>query len=178
MSFSETNLIIIIKGAPATGKSQVAKELSKYFPKGVRLEVDTLRSMIISVDWTNQTEHINILNISTKLISEFNNLGFKPIIIIDTFSGDKINSYYDKLKTENNKWRVCVFGLFSNETVLRNRLEMRTDDKFKDFLISKKLNEDTLKHKHKEEYQIDTTNLESKETAKIIYEKILIKKEE
>jgi tRNA A37 N6-isopentenylltransferase MiaA len=171
MNAAETD-IIIIKGAPASGKSQTAKELSKFFPKGVRMEVDNLRSMVISVDWTNQTEHINILNISTKLIFEFFNLGFKPVIIIDTFSGDKIDSYYEKLKELNNKWIIGVFGLFLAESELKNRLDERTDEKFKDFSISKKLNEDIINFKHKEEYQIDTTNLEPKDTAKIIFEKL------
>ena len=172
MSLPETD-IIIIKGAPATGKSQTAKELANYFVKGVRLEVDNLRSMVISVDWTNQTEHINILEISTKLTSEFYNMGFKPIIIVETFSGNKIHSFYESLKTINPIWTIGIFGLFSSEIELQNRLQMRKDDKFKDFLITRKLNEDTIKFKHQFEYQIDTTDLKSEETAKIIYDKLL-----
>jgi predicted PilT family ATPase len=35
--------IIIIRGAPGSGKSQTAKSLSKYYPKGERLEVDSIR---------------------------------------------------------------------------------------------------------------------------------------
>ena len=166
--------IIIIKGAPASGKSQTAKELAKYFPKGVRIELDNLRSMVISVDWTNQTEHVNILNLSTKLSFEFYNLGFKPIIIVDTFSGDKLDSYYEKLRALNNKWSISIFGLFSDETTIKKRLEMRSTDKFKDFSIAKKINEDILKFKHDKEFQIDTSNLESKDTAKIIYDRLLL----
>lgn len=167
--------IIIIKGAPASGKSLTAKELTKLFPKGVRIEIDTLRSMVISVDWTNQTEHINILNASTRLSYDFYKMGYKPVIIIDTFSGDKINSYYENLKSLKKDWNIAIFGLFIDENEIKKRLELRTDDKFKDLIISEKLNEDTLKFKHKQEFQIDTTDLESKDTAKIIYE-ILMKK--
>lgn len=165
--------IIIIKGAPASGKSQAAKELAKYFPKGVRIEVDNLRSMVISVDWINQEEHINILNLSSKLSYEFYNLGFEPIIIVDTFSGDKLDSYYKKLRTLNDTWSISLFGLFSDEATLKKRLESRSNDKFKDFKIAKKINEDVLNSKHEKEFQIDTSNLESKETAKIIYDNLL-----
>lgn len=172
MSFTNTD-IIIIKGAPASGKSQTAKELSKYFPEGVRMEVDKLRSFVISVDWTNQIEHFKILNLSANLALEFINLGFKPIIIIDTFSGDKLNSYYEKLKTLNTSWLIRPFGLYTTEQELKNRLEKRSRDQFINFTITKKLNEDTLKYRHDKEYQIDTTNLESKETAKIIYEEVM-----
>ena len=63
--------IIIIRGAPGSGKSQTAKSLSQVFPKGVRLEVDTIRQMVISVDWKNQQEHIDMLQASTKLVYEF-----------------------------------------------------------------------------------------------------------
>ena len=76
--------IIIIKGAPASGKSHTAKSLSKHFPKGARIEVDNLRNMVISVDWKNQTEHINILNLSANLVNEYLQLGFKPVIVVDT----------------------------------------------------------------------------------------------
>lgn len=165
--------IIIIKGAPTSGKSQTAKDLSKYFPKGVRLEVDNLRSMVISVDWTNQTEHIKILELSSSLITGFFELGFKPIIIIDTFSGDKINSYYEQIKRINGDWTISIFGLYTSEIELLNRLNKRTDDKFRDYSIAKQINEDTLKYKHHKEFQIDTTNLKSSDTAKIIYEKLL-----
>ncbi|NOZ47170.1 MAG: hypothetical protein GXO79_10370 [Chlorobi bacterium] len=167
--------VIIIKGAPASGKSLTAKELTKFFPKGVRIEIDTLRSMVISVDWTNQTEHISILNVSTRLSYDFYKMGYKPVIIIDTFSGDKINSYYENLKSLKKDWNIAIFGFFIDENEIEKRLELRTDDKFKDLIISKKLNEDTLKFKHKQEFQIDTTDLKSKDTAKIIYEILMNK---
>jgi len=164
--------IIIIKGAPASGKSTTAKELAKFFPKGVRLEVDNLRSMVISINWTDQEEHINILKMSTKLIHDFYDLTYKPIIVVDTFSGDKINSYYDKLKSLNENWRISIYGLYLTEFELQKRLDIRSSDKFKDFEICEKLNTDTVKFKHKGEVLIDTTNLTAKESAKMIYENI------
>ena len=164
--------IIIIKGAPATGKSQTAKELATYFPTGVRMEVDNLRSMVISVDWTNQDEHKSILEISTGLVADFLSAGFKPVIVVDTFSGDKLNSYYGKLREINQEWKIALFGLYTDEDVLKSRLEMRAENKFKDYLIAAKLNGDTKKYKHNEEFQIDTSSLQSAETAKIIYERL------
>ncbi len=165
-----TTDIIIMKGAPATGKTQTAKELAKLFPRGVRIEIDNLRSMVISVDWINQDEHIRILNISTQLVKEFSDLNYKPIIIVDTFSGDKINAYYDKLKLLNKDWQISVFGLYASDNEIAKRLDLRSDDKFKDFEICKKLNNDTVIFRHKKEVQLDTSNLTAKETASIIYE--------
>ena len=46
--------LIVLKGAPGVGKSTVAKLLAVRFPASVRLEIDTLRQMVVSDDWTNQ----------------------------------------------------------------------------------------------------------------------------
>lgn len=164
--------IVIIKGTPASGKSTTAKELAKYFPNGVRLEIDNLRSMVISANWTDQEEHISILNLSTNLIKDFLDLNYKPIIVVDTFSGDKINSFVEKLKSLNQNWMISIYGLNVNEYELKKRLDNRPDDKFKDFEICRKLNDDTLKFKHENEMQIETTGLTAKETSKWIYESL------
>jgi tRNA A37 N6-isopentenylltransferase MiaA len=164
--------LILIKGAPATGKSQSAKELALYYPAGIRMEVDNLRSMVISVDWTNQEQHISILGISLKLVLEYLKSGFKPIIVVDTFSGDKINSYYGQLKLLAPELNITIFGLYASELKLKQRLDERSAEKFKDYEITKKINEDTLRYQHELEYQIDTSELNAKETAGIIYREI------
>lgn len=161
--------IIIIKGCPASGKSQTAKCLTQFFPKGVRLEIDTLRQMVISVDWKNQTEHINLLQVSIGLVHDFLKLGFSPVIIIDTFSGDKINTYLNKLYQLDNNFSIKLFGLFTSDKELRNRLRIRSIDKFRDFEICKRLNDDVIKIKHAMEFQIDTTGLSAAKTAELIF---------
>ena len=160
--------IIIIRGAPASGKSQTAKSLSQYFHKGVRLEVDTLRQMVISVDWTNQQEHINMLQVSTRLVYDFLKLGFSPVIVVDTFSGDKINKYLDNLYQLDKTLLIKMFALYVTEDELKRRLELRTNEEFRDFGICKRLNEDVLKIKYDTEFQIDTTGLLPTQTAEII----------
>ncbi len=165
----DTTDIIIVRGAPGSGKSQTAKSLSQFFPKGVRLEVDTIRQMVISVDWKNQQEHISMLQVSTKLVFEFLRFGFSPVIVVDTFSGDKINRYLETLYEHSENLSVKIFGLYTTDEELKKRLDLRTDAEFKDFSICKRLNEDVLKWKLDREFQINTTGLSSLETAKKIY---------
>ena len=164
--------IIILRGAPASGKSQSAKSLATFFPKGVRVEVDNLRNMVISPDWKNQSEHINILSLSTKVVTEFLQLGFKPIIIVDTFSGDKINKYLEELRQLIPELSIKIFGLHASEEELIKRIESRESWEFRDVNICLRLNGDVLKFKHDSEYQINTTGLLPLDTAKIIYEQI------
>jgi len=136
---SEKIDIIILRGAPASGKSQTAKCLSQYFPKGVKLEVDTLRQMAISVDWKNQEEHINMLQISTRLVYDFFKSGFNPIIVVDTFSGDKINKYFDSLYQFDKMLSIKLFGLYVTDNELKKRLALRSNGEFRDYGICKKL---------------------------------------
>ena len=137
--------IIIIRGAPGSGKTQTSKAISQFFPKGVRIEVDSIRQMVISVDWQNQQEHIDMLQVSVKLVIEFLQLGFNPIIVVDTFSGDKINGFLNSLYENNENLRIKIFGLYTTDEELNRRLEMRTSAQFKDFPICKKLNDDVLR---------------------------------
>lgn len=173
---SEVPDIIIIKGAPGSGKSETAKALSKHYPKGARMEVDTLRNMVISVDWKKQQEHIDILQASTKLVMEFLMLEFRPVIVIDTFSGDKIKAYLKAIKESNDQLSILIFGLYVSESELKKRLEKRTGDEFRDFPICKRLNEDTQKWKHEEEVLIDTTGLMPEQTAARIFDVCKAKK--
>lgn len=161
--------IIIIRGTPGSGKSETAKSLSKYFPKGVRIEVDTIRNMVISVDWKNQQEHIDMLQASTKLVFEFLRLGFSPAIVIDTFSGDKINRYLETLYQHDENLSIKIIGLYTTDEELKRRLDLRTSAEFKDFPICKRLNDDVLKWKHDSEFQINTTGLSPTQTAEKIY---------
>jgi len=164
--------IIIIRGAPGSGKSQTAKNLSKFFPKGVRMEVDTIRQMVISVDWKNQQEHIDMLQASTKLVFEFLQFGFSPVIVVDTFSGDKINKYLLSLNQFDENLSIKIFGLFTTDDELKRRLEGRTNGEFRDFGICKRINDEVLKVKYDTEFQVDTTGLSPMQTAETIYGQI------
>ncbi len=164
--------IIIIRGAPGSGKSQTAKSLTPFFPKGARLEVDIIRQMVISVDWKNQQEHIDMLHASTKLVFEFLEFAYTPVIVVDTFSGDKINRYLDTLYKLDEKLSIKIFGLYTTDEELKRRLNLRTSSEFKDFPICKRLNDDVLKWKHESEFQINTTGLLPTQTAAIIYRQI------
>ena len=164
--------VVIIRGAPGAGKSQAAKALTSFFPRGAKVEVDILRKMVISVDWKNQQEHINLLQVAARLTHDFLNLGFRPVIVVDTFSGDKVNRFVDTLRQLNGSLAIKMVGLYASNEVLRTRLEARPLDEYKDFGISKKLNEDVLKVKPLNECQIDTSGLSPRQTAEEIHQRL------
>lgn len=160
--------VIIIRGAPGVGKSEAARGLARHFPGGTRIEVDNLRSMINSVRWTDQQEHKNLLQVAARLTGDLLALGFIPAIVVDSFSGDKVDAYLDTLRQLNPAVGVWLFGLYATEAALQSRLEGRRDDQFKDFAIARKINADLSRFRHLDEVQIDTSILTQHEVVETI----------
>lgn len=152
--------VIILRGAPGVGKSTLAKELAKRFPKGVRLEVDTLRSMVISVDWTNQQEHKDLLQVAALLTCQFLGLGFKPVLVVDTFSGNKVQAFQDAVNVGSPGVKTEVFALHAAPEALAARLMARPPGLFKDEAVSRKLNSDVRKIIRNGDILIDTTDVD------------------
>lgn len=169
--------VIIIRGAPGAGKTEVSKALATYFPDGARIEVDSLRKMVISVKWTNQNEHINMLGVTARLARDFLSLGICPVIIVDTFSGDKLHKFIDDVRSHSPDAELNLFGLFVNHKVLAERLNERDATMFKDFSISDVINNETVKNKHPIETQFDTTASSSLSIAQRIYKIIYQQRE-
>lgn len=160
--------VIVIRGAPAVGKSVTAKCLAARLGSGVRLEVDTLRAMVIPVDWTNQAEHIGVLSLASGLVSGFLGLGHRPIIVVDTFSGDKLARFLSELQALRGGIDVRACALVATADVLRARVEHRPPDQFTDIAICEKLNANTVRHLQPGERLIDNSFLTPEETATMI----------
>lgn len=160
--------VIVIRGAPGSGKSQTAKCLAARLGRGARVEVDTLRAMLIDVNWTDQAEHIGVLSLSTHVVAGFLKIGRRPVIVVDTFSGDKLERFLTELRTLQSGVDVRVFALVTAPAVLRARVENRPADGFKDVGICSKLNADVVKHRRPDEQLIDNSALTPDEIVDLI----------
>jgi broad-specificity NMP kinase len=151
--------LILLKGAPGVGKSTAAKLLAHQFPSGVRVEVDTLRQMVIAVDWTNQAEHRKLLTLSAQLAAGFLRSGFSPVILVDTFSGDKIDGFLTEFHAQCPSKRVCVVVLHAADDVLRERVSNREEGAFRDIGISMRINHESVRDARPHELVLDTSTL-------------------
>ena len=157
--------VIIIRGAPGAGKTELGKALAKQCPRGAKVEVDALRKMVVGVNWTDQAEHIKLLGLAAGTVAEFARLGFRPVIVIDTFSGDKVDGFLASLRHISPALVLKLYALHLSDEVLAKRLASRPDGLFKDLAISKKLNADVLKIRRPEEIQIDGSELSAAQLA-------------
>ena len=160
--------LILLKGAPGVGKSTAAKLLARHFPSGVRIEVDALRGMVIGVNWTDQVEHRSLLTLAAQLAAGFLRSGFSPVILIDTFSGDKINGFLSAFRAECLESRVFVGVLHASDDVLRQRVLAREADGFRDLPIVMRINLESVRDAMPFETLIDTSNLPPIDVANAI----------
>ena len=132
-----------------------------------------LRAMVISVDWTNQAEHINMLGLSSSMVHGFLKLGYRPVIVVDTFSGNKLKKFLSDLHVFDSGLDVRSFTIITTPEVLRIRVEKRPTDQYKDIVICQKINSDVMKHFLPVEQLIDNTELTPEETAETIMRQCL-----
>lgn len=160
--------VIVIRGAPGSGKTEAAKCLAAGLGRGAWVEVDTLRAMIVPVNWTDQREHIAVLSLATGLVAGLLRLGHRPVIVVDTFSGDKLARFLVELREQQSGLDVRVFTLVTTPAVLRARVESRPAYQFKDVDICEKLNADVVRHIQPGERLIDNSSLTPTEAAGVI----------
>ena len=152
--------LIIVRGAPAVGKSSLGRRIKKEFPEGFVVEVDDLRGMINSVKWVHKEEHLNALNATESLVKSYLKAGYNPAIVIDTFNPTKLKWFTEKFRDNN----FVVISLFANNEVLENRLTNR-EKGFKDWDMTKILNDEVEKYRHEKEILIDTSELDKEQVV-------------
>jgi predicted kinase len=160
--------LILLKGAPGVGKSTTAKLLVCHFTSGVRIEVDTLRGMVIDVKWTDQAEHRKLLTLSAHLAAGFLRSGFAPVILIDTFSGDKVDHFLSVFRSECPQSRIFVAVLHAADDVLRQRVLSRDAEAFRDTTIATRINQESVHGAKPFETLIDTSDLIPTDVANAI----------
>ncbi len=160
--------VIVIRGAPGSGKSEAAKRLAARLGHGARIEVDTLRAMIVPVDWTNQQEHIAVLSLAVAVVTGLLRMGHRPVIVVDTFSGDKLVRFLEDLRAAHAGAEVRAFALAPSRGALRARVEGRPDGGYKDVAVCEKLNSDVARWLVPGELLIDNSELTPEGSVDVI----------
>lgn len=160
--------LVLLKGAPGVGKSTAAKLLARHFASGARIEVDVLREMVVDVNWTDSIEHRKVLQLSAQIAAGYLRIGFAPVILVDTFSGDKVDGFLDTFRSECPQGRAFVAVLHASDGVLRDRVLNREVDGFRDLTVSTRLNDEVVRNLRPFETLIGTSTLSPVEVVHAI----------
>ncbi len=152
--------LIIIRGAPGSGKSSLGRRLRKNYPDGVLIELDNVRGMMNNVNWKDEEEYLNAIEVVAASTKTFLELKKSPIILVDMFMPDKLNLFLNKFPGINYE----LVSLTVNNDVLQKRLEDRKEG-FKNFRMGIMLNNIILQHPYDNELVIDTSDIGKNEVA-------------
>ena len=119
--------IFILTGAPASGKTSVAKALLKRFPYGVHIPVDDLRGMVVSGlsnpigSWDVETDRqFRLARDSAALLAKTYAQGGFAVVVDDVIFPDQIRHHYDTVLTACNVHKVLLRPGIA-ETIARNK---------------------------------------------------------
>jgi len=159
--------LIILRGESGVGKSTIGKLLSKFFKKGVTIEIDDIRNMVNSVEWTNNKEYIDAIESTKSLAFVFLQNKYLPVIIIDTFSFQTTRIIIDNLPTGTTYKIITLIAskIKIKERIMRRNKELVVFDEF-DFTQE---NDICCEVNH---FLIDTTDMSADEVFERITKEI------
>lgn len=160
--------VIVLRGAPGTGKTTAGRFLARSFPHGVTIEVDLVRWMINSATWTEDgPEHRNALDASRELMLAYLRSEYRPVVFIDNMGDQAVTNLVGALKD----YRYHLFALVAREEVLRKRLEMRKGG-FRDVAACLAMSRAITRAYVLGETTIDTSDLEADEVGPALLARI------
>jgi chloramphenicol 3-O-phosphotransferase len=119
--------IFILTGAPASGKTSVAKALLKRFPYGVHIPVDDLRGMVVSGlsnpigSWDDETDRqFRLARDSAALIAKTYAQGGFAVVVDDVIFPDQIHHHYDAVLAVYDVTKILLRPDVA-ETIARNQ---------------------------------------------------------
>lgn len=135
------NNIVFVTGAPASGKSTIARRIAEYFPKSVHIQVDHLREMMVKGaelpdhDWTDEaTRQFQRARYTASYMAKLYAGEGVDVVIDDVCVPDDFPNYYTSLFDDPAVHRVL---LMPTQAALLDRMQKRAGpfDKFlADFL--------------------------------------------
>lgn len=118
--------VVLLRGAPGVGKSAVAAVLEARGLVRTIVEVDTVRRMIVGVDWSDRLQHDAALAAGARAAAQLAVTGLSPVLLIDCFGRDLAQRAVGIL--EEGGAVATAVTLWAQPDALRARLSQRVDD--------------------------------------------------
>lgn len=149
--------VILLRGAPAVGKSTAAVALVDSLGCGAVVEVDALRAAQARCDWHDRRQHDIALDVAGACVGAFIARDVRPVVLVDTFGRDRLPRC-QRAFDESNIPHACI-SLWANPAVLAQRARTRGDDSA-NREIADLLNDETARVRWPREALLDTSALD------------------
>ena len=124
------NSIVFVTGAPASGKSTIARKVAEHFPKSLHIQVDHLRDMMVSGaelpdhEWTEEASRQFQRARSTAIfMAKLYAREGVEVVIDDVCIPDNFPEYYSSLFADPAVHRVL---LMPTPSALMDRMQKRS----------------------------------------------------
>ncbi len=157
---------IIVRGAPGTGKSSVARALAARLPAAVAIETDALRRMISGVRWDDTAQHLDAIEVTATAAKSFRARGYQPIVV-DTLGFGSLEVMLDALGAGD----CVVFSLVCTPRTLRRRLFWRLSG-YKDSERAVRFNQHVLDDLESRHTLFDTSRMSVRALASALADRL------
>jgi hypothetical protein len=113
--------VILIRGAPGSGKSSVARALARHLPGGVTIEVDHVRRMIHGLQWEDDRLHLHAITAAAQTALAYIREGLFPVVLVDTLGFGRHQFALEALDGASTR----TYSLVCRDPILSLRLLMR-----------------------------------------------------
>ena len=158
---TKLEVVVIIRGAPGTGKSTLAKELMSYWGRGATIEVDDLRGMINQIDWISHQQHFDGIRAAAAVCKLYRRSGYWPVVLVDTFGYGSLEIATGELSDIPQ----FVVSLTCSELAIKWRLIRRLGG-YRDWRNAQKFNDHIRQHTLEHDLTFDTSRKHVREIAK------------
>ena len=160
---SDSSSIVIIRGAPGSGKTTIARHLMVHFGRGVTVEVDAVRAMINQVYWGSHQQHFDAIKASGALCKHYAEAGYAPVVLVDTLSDGSSAIAVAAVEP----MRAKVYSLVCSKRALGLRMMKRLWG-FKNAEKAQRINADIRRECGVPQIVFDTSKSDPREVAKEI----------
>jgi hypothetical protein len=121
--------------------------------------------MIADVRWVDTEHHLAALGVTRGMVRGFLSRGFRPVIVVDTFSRGKLRQFVADLSGDTDA-HYRVASLHAADDTLLARVNGRPSNEYREPDVSLLLNEEVRQNRHPHEELIDTTHLSPGDVAR------------
>ena len=157
--------LLVVRGAPGTGKTTIGSLFRRFAPKGVVIDIDDVRRMINGERFLyGENEHYQkAVGVVQGMVEYYISEGYAPVVVIDVFSANIHKLFWSKTYSG-----TCISAtLYARDAILIDRMSNRGKG-YINLEVAARVNRHMHDTKGLTDIWIDTTDLDPVNSFKLL----------